>query len=477
MSALPTIITAAGLQPQSPADLRAELIAIAVGEDPGLTTNLPGSLIEDITSTDVGALVVIDTARVDLVNSLTPYGANDPLLIQLGNVYGVAQGVGSNGSVFVVFTCNVAGFTIGQGFTVSDGTNQYVVQDGGTIGSGLSSPSLFALASLPGIFPIPENTVNTLITSVPDGIALTVTNPQAGVPASGPQDIADYRAQVLQAGLASSTGMTRYLKTLLNNVVGVQPRLVSARLVTRFGTTRWEIIVGGGDPYEVAGAIFDAVFDVPSLVGSQITVTNITQANPGVVTTDLNHGLATGQTNVLINFVVGMTGANGGPYTATVIDEKTFSFGVDTTGFGAYVSGGVVTPNTRNIRVSINDYPDVYTIPYVNPPQQTVEITLVWNTTAINFVSDAAVAQLGAQALADYVNSIPVGQPINLFEMQAAFQMAIVGVIPTPLLSRMVFTVSINGVGVSADAGTGLFDSDPESYLEMTPANVNITRG
>jgi hypothetical protein len=45
-------------------------------EVPDYTANLPGSLIEDISSTDVQALATIDQARVDAINSFSPYGAN-----------------------------------------------------------------------------------------------------------------------------------------------------------------------------------------------------------------------------------------------------------------------------------------------------------------------------------------------------------------------------------------------------------------
>ena len=54
----------------SPSTLRQQLVDIAVAANPGLTTNLPGTLIEDIVSTDVGALTIIDQARVDTINSV-----------------------------------------------------------------------------------------------------------------------------------------------------------------------------------------------------------------------------------------------------------------------------------------------------------------------------------------------------------------------------------------------------------------------
>ena len=468
----PIVITSAGVQPTDPSVIRQAIETAVAATNPGYTANLPGSLIEDILSTEVGGIAAIDSARVDLINSLTPYGANEFLLNQLGQIYGVQQGIGSNTSVYVVFTGS-PGYVIAAGFTVSDGSHQYVVQDGGIIESGGMSAGLFCLATTAGSWAVPIDTVTTLITSVPSSVTLSVTNPTAGLPGATAQTEEDYRAQVIQAGLAEAQGMPTFLKTQLQNVSGVQARLVSVRQPT---SGAWEIIVGGGDPYAVANAIFTGIFDISTLVGSMLLVTGITNANPGVATTNLNHGYSTGQV-INISGVVGMSGVNNTPLTITVISETTFSIGVNTTSSGAYVSGGIVTPNLRNVAVSINDYPDTYVIPFVNPPQQTVGITLTWNTTSPNFVSPVAIAQLGSPALMNYINSIAVGQPINLFELQNVFQTAIASIIPPQLLSRMIFAVTINSVSVSPTSGTGLIVGDPESYFETTAANIVINQG
>lgn len=472
MSNLPSIVvTAAGAQPQSPSAILAQLIALVSAQVPGYTANLPASLIEDVSSTEVAGVSLCDQAAVDLINSLSPYSANPFLVTQLGNVYGVTQGVGSNTSVDVVFS-GPPGFVIGQGFTVSDGTFQYVVQTGGIIASDGQTLPLFALATQTGTWAVPQNTVTTLKTSVPMGYSVTVTNPQAGTPSTGPQTLPEYQVQVIQAGRAPSQGMPTYLKSLVQAVPGVQARLVSV-LQANGG---WEVLVGGGDPYLVAYAIYYALFDINNLVGSSLLVTNITQANPGVVTTNLNHGYTTGQT-AQMNGVVGMTGVNGITYTVTVIDEKSFSIGVPTTGFGAYVSGGIVTPNLRNASASVNDFPNTYNVPFVLPPQQIVAIELTWNTTATNFVSGTAVAQLGVPALVSYINSIPVGAAINLFELQETFQLSIAAILPPQLLTRMVFSVSINGIGTAPATGTGIIAGDPESYFQATATSVTVVQG
>jgi hypothetical protein len=463
--------SAAGAIPTPPAVIWTNLQNYLNVTNPGYTI-LPGLLIEDILSTDVAAVSVCDSAAIDLINSLEPGTANPWLLAKLGHIYGVPPGVDTNTSVLVVFSGTV-GFAVSPGFVVSDGTNQYIVQDGGIIGTGGTTPSLLAVGTTTGAWPVPANSVTQLITSVPSGITLTVNNPNTGTPSPGPQTEEDYRAQVMQAGLAASQGMGSYLKTILGNVIGVVPRLVAVKQVTG----GWEVICGGGDPYQVAYAIWSALFDVQALVGSSISITGITNANPGVVTTNLNHGLVTAQANVNIAGVVGMTGVNGGPYTVTVLSENTFSFGVNTTSSGTYVSGGVVTPNNRNVSVNITDYPDTYTIAFVVPPQQTVNIQLTWNTSSPNFVSPTAVAQLGAPALANYINSIPVGAPINLFELQSVFEVAIAQLLPLQFLSKMIFTVSINGIDTPPVGVTGLINGDPESYFQCLASNVSITQG
>jgi hypothetical protein len=465
-----TDVNSSGLQPISPTVLQQELIALVSATNPGYTANLPGSLIEDISSTDVGALSLIDSARVELFNSITPYSANSFLLNQLGQIYGVQQGVGSNTSVYVIFS-GTPGFVISRGFVVSDGTHQYTVQDGGIVETDGQSVSLYCLATNAGSWAVPVGTVTQIITSIPSGVSLTVTNPTTGLPGATAQPLEDYQSQVIQAGLAVASGMPTFLKTQLANVSGVQRRLIAVRIAA---TNLWQIIVGGGDPYAVGNAIFTGLFDISSIVGSVLEATAITNATNGVVTTNLTHGYSTGQ-------VIVIAGSNpsafNGTYTITVLTPNTFQLNANTTSSGSYIGGAVITPNVRNVTVSINDYPDSYNITFVNPLQQTVSVNLLWNTTSTNYVSPIAVAQLGNPAIVNYINSIYVGQPINIFELQNVFQNAIVTIIPPQLLSRMVFTIYINGDEVSPEAGTGLIYGDPESYFETNTASVVINQG
>ena len=479
MTDIPVVVTSAGAQPTPPATLLANLIAAVSATVPGYTANLPLSLIEDVSSTEVGGLAVCDTARVETINSLTPYGANDFMLAQLGQIYigpGSAPAVPTNVSVYVAFnvqntltSTNAPGYTIPIGFTVGDGTYQYVVQDGGVTDSD-GNATLFCLAIDAGTWAVAPGTVINVVTSVPTGFSMTCTNPSAGLSPEAAETAAQYRARVLQAGQAVCTGLISTLKTLLGVVTGVQQRLITVLQQSGGG---WEVIVGGGDPYQVAGAIVEALFDPSTLVGSVLGVTAITQASPGQVTTDLNHGFSNGQV-IQINDVVGMTQINGLSLTITVVDEKNFTVGISTAGYSPYVSGGVVTPNLRNVTVNITDYPDVYAVPFVVPPLQTVTMTISWNTTEENFVGEAAVAQAVAPAMAAYVNSIIVGQPINLLVAEQTFIAAVAGILLPYQISVMNFTVFINGISTAPQSGTKLVFGDSESYFSASSGGISV---
>lgn len=465
---IPVTMGPNGAVTTSPATLRQNLVAAVAATNPDYTANLPGSLIEDVASTDVGAMTTIDQARVDAINSVTPYGANAFVLAQLGQQFGIPQGQPANGSVYVVFT-GPPGYVLSPGFLVSDGSNQYALQDGGVIGSSGQSPQLFAVATNPGTFAIPANTVNQLATSVPSAYTVTVNNSQAGTPATSSESVQSYRSRVIQAGQATSTGTSAYLKTLLGQITGVQ----QARVAVPQVSGGWQVICGGGDPYQVANAILAAVPDIAALQGSQLAITGMTNASPVVITTNLNHGYQVGQT-------VTVTGASPSgfntTYTVTATTATTITTSTNGSGFGAYTGGAKLTPNPRNVSVSLFQNPDTYNITFVNPPQQVVTVAATWNTNLPSFTAGASVNQLAAPAIQSYINSIPVGQPINLLEMTAAFQAAVAPVLNANNLTSLSYVVTINGLAVSPSAGTSIIPSDPESYFYCSPTGVTVTQ-
>ena len=271
MSTIPLVMGTNGPVATSPTQLRTTLIENVVATNPDYTANLPGTLIEDIASTDVAAMAQIDQARVDAINSVTPYGANAFLLAQMGAMFGIPQGTTSNTSVYVVISGD-AGYVIPAGFLVSDGTYTYVIQDGGIIATDGQSPQLYAVANQSGTWAVPAGTVTQIVTSVPSPYVLTVTNPSAGIGGATAETVQDYRSRIMTAFNMTTQGTADFLTANLQNVPGVQARLVSVISAP----TGWEVICGGGDPYLVAGAIYKSVLDLSTIVGSSTPTRNIT---------------------------------------------------------------------------------------------------------------------------------------------------------------------------------------------------------
>lgn len=399
---LPVIMTVNGPVPNSPAALNSNLIATVEAENAGFTASLPGLLLEDLTSTGTAALAQMDQSRVDAISSVTPYGANAFILAQQGAMLGIPQGQPTNTSVLVVFTNTSApGYVIPAGFVVGDGAYQYVVQDGGVLATGGSSAPLLAVANQAGTWSVPEGSVTQIVTGLPSpyNLTMTVTNPQAGTPSTSTESVPNYRSRIMVANQIAGQGTPAYIKSLLMDVPGVTPRLVSI-LQSTFG---WEVLCGGGDPYQVAGAIYLGTLDLSTIVGSATTA--------------------------------------------------------------------------RNVNVTITDSPNQYQIPYVNPPQQVVTVAAVWNTNLLNFTAGAQVNQLGASAIQNYINSIIVGQPMNLNAMSAAFQAAIAPVLSVANLSAFTVVVTINGSVVTPEAGTELILGDLESYFQASSTAVTVAQG
>lgn len=403
MSDLPIIMTEAGAQPTPPKTLLANLISRVSQKVPGYTANLPAGLITDLASTATGAIALIDQARVDLINSCSPYGANIPLLMQLGNIYGVQQGEGTNTSVYVVFS-GLPGFPIPKGFTVSDGNNQYsVVRDTVIPTSGQTAP-VYCLATSEGSWAVPAGSVTQIVTSVPESQPVTCTNIIAGLPGADEQSYSDFRAQIMQSGMFGVQGTPDCVRAMLKTVDGVQENLISFR---QPAIGKWVVVVGGGEPYEVAHAIYKSVPDI----------------------------------SLLTNDVTNESGTE---------------------------------PEKKNITISVS--PDSYVIPYVIPVSQNVVVIITWDTTLASYVDSEGVANAVQENIADYINAIEVGQPINIFQIQGIFMESVSGLIPSSQLSKIDIEVGVNGVIVPPEDNTNLVYGDSYGYFSTSVSQIQVTR-
>ena len=85
------------------------------------------------------------------------------------------------------------------------------------------------------------------------------------------------------------------------------------------------------------GEVATNTFEIATTGGKEVSA--VTQASPGAVTTLFDHNYSTGD-EIHFHDIGGMTELNGNGYTITVTGDKTFTIGVDSSGFGVYTSGG-----------------------------------------------------------------------------------------------------------------------------------------
>lgn len=126
----------------------------------------------------------------------------------------------------------------------------------------------------------------------------------------------------------------------------------SLGLSTVKATVVWLSLEAIGRISEI-GLKFDDLSLVTHALFKKIAISNITQANPAVVTTAVDHGLVTGD-EIHLDNVVGMTEVNDRDFVITVVDADEFSLdGEDSTGHTAYSSAGdvwlVVTKTTGEV--------------------------------------------------------------------------------------------------------------------------------
>ncbi len=138
---------------------------------------------------------------------------------------------------------------------------------------------------------------------------------------------------------------------------------------------------------------------------------------------------------------------------------------------------GSAINTARNVTTGLNDYPNTYSVLSVASPQQTVTMAITWNTVLSGFTGGGAFQGLVQQPLVDYINGLAPGQVINVLEMNDIFSAAVADVLDPSLLTRLVFTVSINGTVVAPGTGTYAISGDAESYFYAVTTGVTLTQG
>ena len=132
-----------------------------------------------------------------------------------------------------------------------------------------------------------------------------------------------------------------------------------------------------------------------------------------------------------------------------------------------------------DVTVSLVDPPNTYNIKFVAAATQTVAVTETWNTTLTSFTGGGAFAGLVQPSHVAYINALPIGQAINELELNGLFQNAVSGLLAPDLLTRLVYSVSINGTVTPPGTGTSIVSGDAESdfFTALDGSGITVTQG
>lgn len=273
MSFLGNEMTAGGLIPRTPSQIRSDLQNSLLLKDPALTLDDPAysEIIPSWLDTSVSCVEEIEQAAIDTINSIDPTLSNEMIADSLGSTLGIIRGESARASVYVEFASATDGYNIPTGLLVSDGTYQFYVLEGGIIVDG--TVTLYCVCTVDGIIPIAENTVTNIVTSIPSPYVVTCTNPVSGNQGSGLETLSHYKARYILAFNRVSLGTISYAKELLSAVNGNLKRISIKQ-----NNGKIKVIVGGGDPYAIGEAIFKSGLDISTLEVSATVNRNFTTA-------------------------------------------------------------------------------------------------------------------------------------------------------------------------------------------------------
>lgn len=223
-------------------------------------SQLPSSIQMNLIDESVVMINEIQDMIVNTMNSISPVYANDYIINQLGEAYGLKRKEESKATVTLTFT-GKAGVIIPEGSqaTTEDGSMLFSTTAQAVIkANGEAEVSAEGMENYKD--DIEVDTVNVLVSNIlnVDG----VTNKNSGSSSSNAETNKEYRERVQNSMLSNRVGTIAYMLNQICGIEGVTQRFTSIRIVDgykgEYKINNIEAVVGGGDDYEIAEAIFNS---------------------------------------------------------------------------------------------------------------------------------------------------------------------------------------------------------------------------
>lgn len=258
-----------GVIKDSPTVIRERLLNKAIEEVEGFT-NLPSGIQNNLIDESVIIENEIQDMLSNVMNSISPSYANDFIVRELGEAFGLKIKDQALPNTTITFY-GLAGVIIPEGLEVgnADGSKKFITTKSDIINT-TGQVSIYCEGADYYYTPTPANTLNILLNQVLN--VTSCTNLNDAVETTPAETISEFRSRFQTRALANRSGTVATLDNALREIEGTVDRLCTykASQIVEKGVSKaiLEIIVGGGDDYSVALAIFNSILYPDILVSN-----------------------------------------------------------------------------------------------------------------------------------------------------------------------------------------------------------------
>lgn len=258
-----------GVIKDTPTEIRDDILNQAISNVEGFT-NLPSGIQNNLIDESVIVISEIQDMLSNVMNSVSPLYANDFMVLELGAAFGLKIKDKALPNTTITFY-GLAGVVIPEGLEVgnADGSKKFVTTKSDIINAS-GEVSIYCEGADYYDTPTPANTLNVLLNQVLN--VTSCTNLNDAIETTPAETISEFRSRFQIRALANRSGTVATLDNVLKEIEGTVDRLCTykASQIVEEGVSKavLEIIVGGGDDYSVALAIFNSILYPDILVSN-----------------------------------------------------------------------------------------------------------------------------------------------------------------------------------------------------------------
>ena len=249
-----------GVIKDDPTVIRERLLNQAIEKVEGFT-DLPSGIQNNLIDESVLDIAEIQDMLANVMNSISPSYANDFIVRELGAAFGLKIKDKALPNTTITFY-GLAGVVIPEGLEVgnSDGSKKFITTKSDIINA-TGQVSIYCEGADYYDTPTPANTLNVLLNQVLN--VTSCTNLNDAVESTPAETISEFRSRFQTRAQANRSGTVATLDNNLKEIEGTVDRLCTyqASQIIEEGVKKAviEVVVGGGDDYQVALAIFNSV--------------------------------------------------------------------------------------------------------------------------------------------------------------------------------------------------------------------------